>query len=959
VSNTGSWERLQELFHRARDLEEPERSQYLDGACGDDAALRGEVDGLLAAAGGAGTFAPPSARTTAAAPAGYTDVPHHPTTIGCYRIIRRIAEGGMGSVYLARRADQAFEKQVAIKVIKRGMDSDAIVSRFRRERQTLAGLDHANIAGLLDGGASDEGLPYFVMDYVDGVPIDQYCDSHRLSTDDRLGLFLSVCAAVQHAHRNLVVHRDLKPDNILVTPDGCPKLLDFGIAKVLSAGTEDAGDMTAAAARYMTLRYASPEQVRGEPVTTATDVYSLGVLLYELLTGHRPYGLQTRTPADVARAICEREPEPPSVMVTRTEECTGVDGHAVTVTPQSVSATRGVHPARLRRRLAGDLDRIVSMALRKEPERRYASVEQFARDIRRHLKGLPVNARKSTAQYRAGKFVRRHRASVAAAALTVVLLLGGILATGYQARVAGAERARAERRFGQVRQLANGLLFEFHDAIATVPGATAARQLVVRRALEYLDSLAAEAGGDAGLQAELATAFERLGDVQGNFYRANTGEVASSLTSYRKALAIRKALAASAPSDQSAGRHLAAAHDRLADALFTTSSVEEALAQYREGQAIRERLATADPDSLELRRDLSISANKVGHALMLSGNSAGARDSYARAVALTEALLQEQPGSSLASRDAGLSYGNLGDIQARMGAAREGLESHKKALALLSAIATDDAPVQRQLATTLNKVGDMLSLVGENDAALERYREAYAIREKLSIADATNAQARRDLSISLIKIGDVLSDRGALADAESYYRRAVGLREALLKADAANKIALRDLSVGYERIGEISVRRGDRTEALRSYKEALAIDERLAQGDASNANARRDLAISHENMGDLQMHAGALREATESYRRSASLREALASLDRASEDARRDLENSYWKLGSVSVARAAQAPSGGREQAALANEACDWYRKGQAIFEATRNVEAVRADTPSSSRFTAALRNCG
>ena len=352
--------------------------------------------------------------------------------LGVYKLVRRVGQGGMASVYLAVRADGEFRQQVAIKLVRAGLDSDEVLSRFRNERQTLAGLDHPNIVKLLDGGSSPEGTPYLVMDYVEGSPIDEYCDRQRLSVEERLHLFGRVCEAVEYAHQEGVIHRDLKPSNILVTADGVPKLLDFGIAKVLSAQRSDeALRLTHTGARCMTPAYASPEQVRGKSPTFATDIYSLGVVLYELLTGHRPYRLKEHTPAEMERAICEQEPEAPSTAVSEWK-VTSADGTGVSKTTKLVSQTREGQPDKLRRRLRGDLDTILLKALQKEPERRYGSVAELAGDIDRHLQLLPVKARRSTLLYRASKFLRRYKIEVGAA-LIVMLALGGATSFAFNA----------------------------------------------------------------------------------------------------------------------------------------------------------------------------------------------------------------------------------------------------------------------------------------------------------------------------------------------------------------------------------------------------------------------------------------------------------------------------------------------------------------------------------------------
>ena len=423
------WEQVKELFALALEQEPAERSRFLRQACAGDDRLRVEVESLLSSFDGADTFLEdcPAAdlfTKQSRAIAG--------KKIGAYRIVREIGRGGMAVVYLGERDDQSYRKQVAIKMVKPGIDTEQILQRFRNERQTLAALDHSNIVKLLDGGSTEDGLPYLVMEYVEGLPIDQYCDLHTLSIDERLPLFRQVCSAVQYAHENLVIHRDLKPGNILIAKGGVPRLLDFGIAKLLNPGFSQVPLATLANWRPMTPEYASPEQIRGRAITTAADVYSLGVLLFELLTGHRPYRAAVgQSFLEMERLVCETEPEKPSVVVSRMEEKTSAHGAAPTVvTPELVSTQRGLRPPELRRRLRGDLDTIVLKAIRKEPGRRYSSVEEFSQDIERYLTGMPVLARKSTIAYRGGRFLRRHKESLATA-LTLLILVATLVGTSH------------------------------------------------------------------------------------------------------------------------------------------------------------------------------------------------------------------------------------------------------------------------------------------------------------------------------------------------------------------------------------------------------------------------------------------------------------------------------------------------------------------------------------------------
>ncbi len=508
--------------------------------------------------------------------------------VGPYRLIREIGRGGMGTVYLAMRSDDVFQKRVAIKILKRGTDTDAIVQRFRNERQILASLEHPNIASLLDGGTTADGLPYFAMEYVEGQNILDYCELGQLDTTARIELFRKVCGAVQYAHQNLIIHRDIKPANVLVSSDGTPKLLDFGIAKLLNPELGgDAFAQTLAGPQLMTPEYASPEQVRGEPVTTATDIYSLGVLLYELLTGRRPYQLTSRVPSEIARVVCNSVPVRPSTVVTQGPAEEGVGGSAGTgLAPMSDNiATRGrartSEIERLRKRLSGDLDNIVLKALSKEAPRRYASVDQFAEDLRRHLAGLPVSARKDTLSYRAGKFLQRNRAAVAAGALILVALIAGIIGTTWQAQVARRERVRAEQRFDDVRRLANTSLFELHDAIRDLPGSTPARQLLVTNGLQYLDKLARDAGDRPDLQRELAGAYVKVGDVQGRPFNPNLGDTAGALASYKKATGIYEGLSGANTKDAAFQREMATAYLRLSEVLSATGATNDALSYAR------------------------------------------------------------------------------------------------------------------------------------------------------------------------------------------------------------------------------------------------------------------------------------------------------------------------------------------------------------------------------------------
>jgi serine/threonine protein kinase/tetratricopeptide (TPR) repeat protein len=518
------WDQVKEIFSQALERQPEERTIFLRQACAGDDALCAEIESLLSSFDSASNFLEgcPAADLLSAQAQLLTEKMVG-KRIGAYRILREIGKGGMAVVYLGERDDQNYRKQVAIKMVQPGIDTEQVLQRFRNERQTLATLDHSNIVKLLDGGSSKEGSPYLVMEYVEGPPLDQYCDLHQLSIDGRLRLFREVCSAVQYAHEKLVIHRDLKPSNILIAQGGVPRLLDFGIAKLLNPECFQTALVTRTDWRPMTPEYASPEQIRGQAITTASDVYSLGVLLYQLLTGHRPYRSTSQSPSEIERMVCETEPEKPSAVVSRTDDnASVVSGGGPTrpaVTPESVSKQRGLQPAELQGRLRGDLDTIVMKALRKEPERRYRSVEEFSHDIERYLTGMPVQARKSTIAYRSGRFLRRHREALAAVLAVLVVVAACIAA--WEARRAWRQNAQGpEARTAQTQARRSVAILGFKnlsdrsdvawvstalsemlaselaagEELRTVPGETVAR-MKIDLGLHDQDSVAPEALG--------------------------------------------------------------------------------------------------------------------------------------------------------------------------------------------------------------------------------------------------------------------------------------------------------------------------------------------------------------------------------------------------------------------------------------------------------------------------------
>ena len=623
-------------------------------------------------------------------------------SLGAWRVVGVVGQGGMGVVYRAERADDAFTRQAAIKVIGPGADAAGVVERFRRERQTLADHDHRNIARLIDGGSTPAGQPYLVMEFVDGEPIDRDCDDRRLSIDERLELFVRVCNGVQYAHENLVVHRDIKPDNILVTADVTPKLLDFGVARLLSrADGADDGDTTAT--WLMTPDFASPEQMAGRASATSTDVYSLGVVLYVLLTGERPYRLRGATPAAILAALEAAVVRPPSVVAT--------DGDAAGERASRRATTAPALAARLR----GDLDAIALKALARHPADRYSSVADLRRDIRAVRTSWPVTARPATFGYVAGKFVRRHTKAFAAAAIVLLVVVGGVAGVLWQASVAARERVKAERRFNDVRRLANAFMFDVNDTILNVPGTMATRELIVKTTVEYLDSLAREAAGDAGLQRELARAWTRVGDVQGNPTMANMGDTAGAMRSYHRAIELAEGARRGLADDVEASRALAGAYRRVADVMAWAGDTAGALPESQRSKAIYDDLAGRPSAPLDDRLEAAVGAVKLGDLL---GNP-------------------NLPNLGRGSEAATVFVDALAAFRA------------------LDAAAPNDSRVQRFIGLTLERIGTLHEAGQRWTEAEAAYRESFAIRKHLADVEPAHRNIQRDYAIAFEKLGKI------------------------------------------------------------------------------------------------------------------------------------------------------------------------------------------------------------
>ena len=774
----GAWKRIEAVFDQALDRPAGERAAFLDRSCTGDPELRRQVQALLDAAGQANGFLEDGVEAALSelpvGPGGVMLAPGH--RVGPFRVVREIGRGGMGVVYLAERADGHFEQRVALKLLGSQTALPDLIRRFARERQILAKLEHPNIARLIDGGVSDDSVPYFAMEYVEGRPITEDCDGGRLGVDARLERFLQVCDAVAYAHANLVVHRDLKPGNILVSRQGTVRLLDFGIAALIEPSADDAAT-TRTAAHAMTPAYAAPEQVRGEEATTATDVYCLGVVLYELLTGRRPFDDAGTLPLDVQRAILEDEPVRPStaVAVRRAD----LPGQAPD-DPALRAHARGASPAALSRRLHGDLDTIPLTALRKRAADRYATVEALRRDVERYLRHEPIAARPDSRAYRAARFVRRHRVGVTATAIAVLALVAGTAAA-----TVGLVRARRAERAAMLEAETAKQVSEFltRSFRLSSPEETSGETVTARQILDE---------GAARVEAELANQPRlqvRLMTTIGNVYMQLGLYERAAMLLDRAVERARSALGPSEPEFSFALNGRGTLAYEIDDYAVAGSLYEEALAA---------RELALGPDHPEVAALL----NNLGNVRSLTGDTAAARALLARSLAIRERALEpDHP-------DIAQSLLSLAYLLGKVGEPDRARETSLRAVGIYERSLGPDHP---RVALTLNVLAGEEFAAGDYAGAIADYRRVLDIREK------SYGVEHRLFGESLYNLARTLSRQGDLTEAEPLAARAQATYDATLPPShpaRADALFLR---------AEIAAQLGRRNEALARLKEFVAI----------------------------------------------------------------------------------------------------------------------------------------
>jgi len=752
---------IQTIFAAAIELPPAERPGFVATHCADRPALRAEIESLLASHAEAGDFLDVPALVADGSLAGHR--------VGAFRLVREIGRGGMSVVYLGERADGDFTQQVAVKILDAPLRHQDVLQRFRAERQILASFAHPNIVSLLDGGLTADGHAYLAMELVEGEPITRYCAARRPTLEERLRLLQQVCAAVQYAHQHGVVHRDLKPANILVTADGVVKVLDFGVAKLLDEAPGAADNPTLVSGlRPLTPNYAAPEQLRGLAVTTATDIYSLGVLMYEVVAGVRPYDISTQALDVILKTVTEVDPRRPSVAAAG--ETLPFDAH----------------------RLRGDLDAIVLKAMNKDPAGRYGSAQQLAADLARYSNHEPIEARAPSPAYVLAKLARRHRAAFAAAAVSFVALLAALSVSIWQAR-------RAERRFQDVRTLAHSLLFDVYDSISGLPGSVAARRLVVSRAQQYLDSLARETGDDRDLTREVAESYLRLGDVLGRPYTANLGDTAGALDSYQKGLAFLEREVRRHPDDEALQNTLSQASMDLAVIFMRQGNAEASVASANRAISSAEVLTSRHPRDATYNEMLAHAYMRRGQAEDEAATQNGlvaAREqalaTYRKGLSVLESAGPfEEPfwQTRLASMYFYVSYplqalgeqtGNLEYFKDALDSALKGDEIKRR----LAAGHPEDVAFFRNLADGKAGIGLLRWLCCHDLAgALRDEEDARAGFQRIVDRDAQNLEAKRDLANVYNNIGRILGVADQQAEALKADRKAMAIYEQLDRAD--------------------------------------------------------------------------------------------------------------------------------------------------------------------------------
>ena len=882
---------------------------------------------------------------------------------GRYTLLEKIGEGGMGEVWVAKQTEPV-RRNVALKLIKTGMDSRAVLQRFEQERQALAMMDHPNIARVLDGGATPAGQPFFVMELVSGLPLTKLCDDVRLTTEERLELFVPICHAVQHAHQKGIVHRDLKPTNILVTIiDGkpVPKVIDFGVAKAVAGRLTEESMSTQFGAVIGTFEYMSPEQAgySGVDVDTRVDIYSLGVILYELLTGLRPFDakrLRNAALTEMIRIIREEEPSKPSTRLSTDDSL------------PSIAALRQIEPRKLTALLRGELDWVVMKCLEKHRERRYETASALARDIERYLADEAVEARPPSAGYRIRKFLRRNKGPVVAASVVLVVLVGGIFGTTFgmlradRARaneakqrgiaeaneakaLAAAEaerkakereaeqRAKAEKARDRTRQALDAMTSSVTgDSLTTQHEISDEQKKFLTEVLFYYQEFAGEKADDEPSRARTARAAFRVGLIE-----ERLGRTAQAAAAYRLAIDGNAKLAAEFPTMREYRRDLAVIHNNLGFLLNGLEKRPEAEEQYRKALAIQEKLVADFSAEPLYRKDLAGSHHNLGLLLAGLGRHSDAEQQYRKALAVEEQLVDEFPAVPEYRQSLANGLNSLGVLLAGIGKRPKAEEQYRKALAIQEKLAAEFPAVPRHrkdLGGSHNNLGVLLAGLGRHSDAEQQYRKALAVKEQLVAEFPAVPEYRRELARSHNNLGPLLAGLGKRSDAEEQFRKALAIREKLVTELPAVPDCRLELAQTRRNLGLLLASVGRRPEAEEHYRKAFAIGQKLVDEFPAVPDYRNELAASGNNIGILLTHLGKSTAAEEQYRKVLAIRERLVVDFPAVRQYRVDLGASCCNFGAL-------VRNSGRP-----GESLEWFENAirtlTAVYEEDRRLVEVR-----------------
>ncbi len=779
------WEQLKPILEIALTLDPADRELYLKSACSDNANLY-ETALLMLANESPVTFELSQAINVIPIESSHQEG----QILGHYKLIKEIGRGGMGAVFLAERTDGEYDQKVAIKILQEGRTSESLIQKLRNERQILANLKHPNIVNILDGGTTDQGIPFIVMEYVDGTMITDYIEEKDFSLHQKLQLFQRLCEVISFAHQKLIIHRDIKPSNILISRTGEIKLLDFGIAKILNQQGQSFQDTQQL---FITPDYASPEHIKGQPLTIASEVYSLGILFYQILTGINPFKSGQKNLSELMELICEYNPPPPS---KQTEKASN--------------------------NLKGDLDNICLKALRKDPKERYLSVDHLSQDIDRYIQHLPVTATKDQWSYRAKKFIVRNRTYLFSGLLIFMITLAGLFSSLYQA-------GEAKAMFNDLRGLTGSMLFEFYDGVANLEGATAVKELVVSKTLTYLEKMEGKNSGNPELMNDVSDGYQRLGNIQGNTYLANMGLVEDAFKSYNKAVRISESLVSKDVNNQKYIFSLAQAYLGLGDILYSLNRLDTTLLFYQKSNLLLLKLSEAYPDSLHYLSALSLSFTRIGdvsgmYGYSNLGNISMALSSYHKSIEILGNLVVRAPDNTFFRSSLAVTLSMLANLYSVTGKFTEAIETGYKSILSFDTLILQDPNNYMRLTSLLqtkNSMRDPLTEAMRLDEALALLYEVNSHLIESQRADPNNKLTQANLIVNYNALGRVLTGKEEYEKALTEFQKAYELNQALVKDSENNLEVLRNLGFTLEFTGDAYFKMKQYRQAKNKYDEAI------------------------------------------------------------------------------------------------------------------------------------------